>query len=132
MATVDLQAATNLLNRVLDKIKLESKAFSASILAVIIAVLGLLIAVMSLRDSTTTTANMDAGLRAQERHIDLAIKMQEDYLSALLERSDEQWAQAYKELEREKRLLQLKVDEHRAAMMAHGIDPNFHLEGESN
>lgn len=47
--------------------------------------------------------------------------------------ADERYSsESYRQLEREYRLLQLKVDEHRAAMMAHGIDPNFHLEGESN
>lgn len=40
-------------------------------------------------------------------------------------------ATAYRELERENRLLQLKVDEFRAALMAAGIDPNPHLEAES-
>ena len=38
---------------------------------------------------------------------------------------------AYKELERENRLLQLKVDEFRMALMKAGIDPNPHLDGES-
>ena len=40
-------------------------------------------------------------------------------------------ATAYKELERENRLLQLKVDEFRMALIAAGIDPNPHLEAES-
>ena len=40
-------------------------------------------------------------------------------------------ATAYKELERENRLLQLKVDEFRMALISAGIDPNPHLEGES-
>ena len=40
-------------------------------------------------------------------------------------------AQAYKELERENRLAQLKIDEFRMALMNAGIDPNPHLEAES-
>lgn len=38
---------------------------------------------------------------------------------------------AYRELERENRLLQLKVDEFRMALITAGIDPNPHLNGES-
>ena len=37
----------------------------------------------------------------------------------------------YKELERENRLVQLKIDEYRMALMNAGIDPNPHLDGES-
>lgn len=40
-------------------------------------------------------------------------------------------ATAYRELERESRLLQLKVDEFRMALIAAGIDPNPHVNGES-
>lgn len=40
-------------------------------------------------------------------------------------------ATAYRELERESRLLQLKVDEFRMALITAGIDPNPHAEGES-
>lgn len=54
------------------------------------------------------------------------------HAKAMIETDERYSAESYRQLEREYRLLQLKVDEHRAAMMAHGIDPNFHLEGESN
>ena len=40
-------------------------------------------------------------------------------------------ATAYRELERENRLLQLKVDEFRMALITAGIDPNPHTAGES-
>ena len=40
-------------------------------------------------------------------------------------------ATAYRELERENRLLQLKVDEFRVALVTAGIDPNPHVKGES-
>ena len=40
-------------------------------------------------------------------------------------------ATAYRELEREVRLQQLKVDEFRMALIAAVIDPNPHLEAES-
>jgi hypothetical protein len=40
-------------------------------------------------------------------------------------------ATAYRELERENRLLQLKVDEFRMALIAADIDPNPHAKGES-
>ena len=40
-------------------------------------------------------------------------------------------ATAYRELERENRLLQLKVDEFRMALLTAGIDPNPHAKGES-
>ena len=40
-------------------------------------------------------------------------------------------ATAYHELERENRLVQLKIDEYRMALMNAGIDPNPHLDGES-
>ena len=42
-----------------------------------------------------------------------------------------QYGQAYRELERENRLVQLKIDEYRMALMNAGIDPNPHLDGES-
>lgn len=42
-----------------------------------------------------------------------------------------QYSQSYKELERENRLVQLKIDEYRMALMNAGIDPNPHLDGES-
>lgn len=38
---------------------------------------------------------------------------------------------AYRELEREVRLQQLKVDEFRMALITAGIDPNPHVNGES-
>jgi hypothetical protein len=42
------------------------------------------------------------------------------------------WATtAYREMERENRLLQLKVDEFRMALLNARIDPNPHVEGES-
>ena len=41
------------------------------------------------------------------------------------------YGQSYKELERENRLVQLKIDEYRMALMNAGIDPNPHLDGES-
>ena len=42
------------------------------------------------------------------------------------------WAtNSYRELERENRLLQLKVDEFRMALINARIDPNPHVEGES-
>lgn len=37
----------------------------------------------------------------------------------------------YRELEREVRLQQLKLDEYRVALMKAGIDPNPHVSGES-
>lgn len=40
-------------------------------------------------------------------------------------------ATAYRELERENRLLQLKVDEFRMALIKANIDPNPHPDGES-
>jgi hypothetical protein len=40
------------------------------------------------------------------------------------------YSRDYKELERENRLLQLKVDEFRIALMNANIDPNPHLDGE--
>ena len=40
-------------------------------------------------------------------------------------------ATAYRELERENRLLQLKVDEFRMALITADIDPNPHAQGES-
>lgn len=40
-------------------------------------------------------------------------------------------ATAYRELERENRLLQLKVDEFRMALINAEIDPNPHVKGES-
>ena len=40
-------------------------------------------------------------------------------------------ATAYRELERENRVLQLKVDEFRMALITAGIDPNPHVKGES-
>lgn len=40
-------------------------------------------------------------------------------------------ATAYRELEREVRLQQLKVDEFRMALITAHIDPNPHVEGES-
>lgn len=40
-------------------------------------------------------------------------------------------ARDYRELEREVRLQQLKLDEYRVALMNAGIDPNPHVEGES-
>ncbi len=64
MATIDLQSATNLLNRVLDKIKAESKSFSASILAVIIAVLALLMSWMAVYDSTHAKIQMQVVLES--------------------------------------------------------------------
>lgn len=42
MGTTDLQSATNLLNRVLDDIRAESRAVSTASLAIIVAVLSLL------------------------------------------------------------------------------------------
>ncbi len=41
------------------------------------------------------------------------------------------YSRDYKELERENRVLQLKVDEFRMALIAANIDPNPHAEGES-
>lgn len=41
------------------------------------------------------------------------------------------YSRDYKELERENRLLQLKVDEFRMALITAGIDPNPHAKGES-
>jgi hypothetical protein len=41
------------------------------------------------------------------------------------------YSRDYKELERENRLLQLKVDEFRMALMKANIDPNPHLQEES-
>lgn len=38
----------------------------------------------------------------------------------------------YRELEREVRLQQLKLDEYRVALMNAGIEPNPHVKGESN
>lgn len=46
-------------------------------------------------------------------------------------RAELTWDQSYRELERENRLAQLKIDEFRMALMKAGIDPNPHLEGES-
>lgn len=40
------------------------------------------------------------------------------------------YSRDYKELERENRLLQLKVDEFRIALLNAHIDPNPHVEGE--
>lgn len=37
----------------------------------------------------------------------------------------------YRELERESRLQQLKMDEYRVALMKAGIEPNPHVDGES-
>ena len=42
------------------------------------------------------------------------------------------WSQSYRELERENRLAQLKIDEFRMALIAAGIDPNPHVPGEEN
>ena len=102
----DLQAENNRLNRLFEKFSSEAKAVSIATVALVISALALLMAWMAVYDAIHVQADVDA-----------------------MERSS---AQAYKEMEREYRLLQLKVDEHRAAMMAAGIDPNFHLEGESN
>jgi hypothetical protein len=44
--------------------------------------------------------------------------------------STSSYSRDYKELERENRLLQLKVDEFRIALMNANIDPNPHLDGE--
>jgi hypothetical protein len=46
-------------------------------------------------------------------------------------RAELTWSNAYRELERENRLAQLKIDEFRMALMKAGIDPNPHLDGES-
>jgi hypothetical protein len=45
--------------------------------------------------------------------------------------STNSYARDYKELERESRLLQLKVDEFRVALLHAKINPNLHLEGET-
>jgi hypothetical protein len=45
--------------------------------------------------------------------------------------STESYSRDYKELERENRLLQLKVDEFRMALITAHIDPNPHVEGEA-
>lgn len=102
----DLKEKDNRLHRLFEKFSNESKTISIASIALIISVLALLMAWMSVYDALHVKATLEANERYSE--------------------------QAYKELEREYRLLQLKVDEHRAAMMAAGIDPNFHLEGESN
>ena len=105
MAT-DLQADDNKTYRLLQRFSSESKALTIAAVSLIVAILSLLMAWMAVYDAIQVKATLSA---------------QEQFS-----------AQSYKELEREYRLLQLKVDEHRAAMMAAGIDPNFHLEGESN
>lgn len=102
----DLQAKDNRLHRLFERFSNESKTISIASVSLIISVLALLMAWMSVYDAI--------------------------HVKAALEADDRVAVQSYRELEREYRLLQLKVDEHRAAMMAAGIDPNFHLEGESN
>lgn len=48
-----------------------------------------------------------------------------------LNESNAQWAQSYKELERENRLLQLKVDDMRVALNAQGISTTKHARSDS-
>lgn len=92
--------------RLFEKFSTESKAITIAAVALIVSVLALLMSWMAVYDAIQAKSTIEA----DERYS----------------------AESYRQLEREYRLLQLKVDEHRAAMMAHGIDPNFHLEGESN
>lgn len=117
----ELQAEANKLYRLFRQFSQESKAITIASVGLFVAGLSLLMAFMAMHDANQAKAKVDA-----------TTNQQQEYIQTLMDRSDDKWAQAYKELEREKRLLQLKVDEHRAAMLAHGIDPNFHLEGESN
>ncbi len=59
MATVDLNAVSNLLNRVLDKIDLESRSLAAAKLAVIISV------VFALLTTLAIAASIRADLRSE-------------------------------------------------------------------
>ena len=101
----DLQAENNRLNRLFEKFSSEAKAVSIATVALIVSTLALLMAFMAVYDAIHAKAE----LQAEKQYS----------------------AEAYRQLEREYRLLQLKVDEHRAAMMAHGIDPSMHLKGET-
>jgi len=102
----DLQKENNRLYRLFEKFSSEAKAISIATVALVVSTLALLMAFMAVYDALHVKATLTADERSS--------------------------AVAYRQMEREYRLLQLKVDEHRAAMMAAGIDPNFHLEGESN
>jgi len=83
MATTDLQSTTNLLNRVLAKIKLESKTSAIAKLAVIVAVIGLiissLISVSAWSDAKTAKAKVDYELEATRTEITvLKIRMESE------------------------------------------------------
>jgi len=77
MATTDLQSTTNLLNRVLAKIKLESRSLETSKLAVIIAVIGLILSSLigwsALNSATHAKAMVEYELQASRAEI-IALK----------------------------------------------------------
>lgn len=96
----DLQAKDNRLHRLFEKFSNESRTISIASISLVISVLALLMAWMSVYDAL--------------------------HVKALLESEIRMSGQSYEQLEREYRLLQAKVDRHRAAMLAAGIDPDFH------
>lgn len=64
MATTDFQSATNLLNRVLDKIKLESRSLETAKLAVIISILFAALTLVGIGIAFKTNAKVDYELQA--------------------------------------------------------------------
>jgi len=102
----DLQAEDNRFYRLFRQFSSESKAVSISSISLVISALALLMAWMAVYDAI----HVKAQLQADERSI----------------------TQSYEQLEREYRLLQLKVDDQRAALIAAGINPDLHIEGESH
>ncbi len=96
----DLQEKDNRLHRLFEKFSNESKTISIASVSLIISVLALLMSWMAVYDAL--------------------------HVKALLESEIRMSGQSYEQLEREYRLLQAKVDRHRAAMLAAGIDPDFH------
>jgi len=100
----DLQAEDNRLNRLFEKFSSEAKAVSIATVALIVSTLALLMAFMGLYDAI----HVKASLESDERYTI-------EYLHVV---------------ERETRLLKLQIEQQRGALIAAGIDPDFHLKGE--
>ena len=69
MGTTDFQSATNLLNRVLDKIKLESRSLETAKLAVIISVVFAVLTLVGIAVAFKTNAKVDYELQATREEL---------------------------------------------------------------
>ncbi len=70
MATTEFQSATNLLNRVLDKIKLESRALETAKLAVIISVVFAVLTLVGIAAAFKTSAKVNYEFPRMQDEID--------------------------------------------------------------